>query len=594
MGKPVIDTHRGDSVFRRDRAGKVLAYRGGAAGDAAGANSSNARTSGRGRGMPTSTAAGWTKTSLPEMEHASPIRVVPKEQPPNALPPNLQSNHRKSQMEDALIRRMFLNTPLISSLMEPHTPPLPVIHKGNKNGGNSSVMKLDELKWTMYQILNRTDLSTMTVKESRALLEIKLGLPKDSLEAQRHHTTHWVTEFITADPTEFGAQLLLGNTSGAQMADLRRERPPVMEFAVDEEQATGTEKKKTNDDHINSNSRKTHAPGLSSSSSFTTPFFISPVSTIKGPFGWVCPHHTPFLLLRNSRPLCTFRVGGVGEYVVDEEIESQEHRVDLQRETLPEMDLAIFLPAVPSGEGAEYGTHVLTSKNILARFSPIIRQYLHVLNPKDQSTLEQLKYDDSFRELANRFGKGIEGISVLRLEGDLHIDSIIFVLQLLDVTSFAAALSTLNALGNSPNTPWVMFARTVFGILKLLVRWEIRIPGVVFVDEAMQRAVARIAQRAKLWKSGYSPYAEELFSDLEIYAEKLGLVTTVQMLQAVREGRKVDIETGMIATAIYMRARRASEKSKLRHDGTSVNSRIKCEDQVRRQRGRQKLPTVLP
>mmetsp|Transcript_14294 Transcript_14294/g.20063 ORF Transcript_14294/g.20063 Transcript_14294/m.20063 type:complete len:328 (+) Transcript_14294:114-1097(+) len=50
MGKPVIDTHRGDSVFRRDRAGKVLAYRGGAAGDAAGANSSNARTSGRGRG----------------------------------------------------------------------------------------------------------------------------------------------------------------------------------------------------------------------------------------------------------------------------------------------------------------------------------------------------------------------------------------------------------------------------------------------------------------------------------------------------------------------------------------------------------------
>jgi len=49
MGKPVIDTHRGDSVFRRDRAGKVLAYRGGAAGDAAGANSSNARTSGRGR-----------------------------------------------------------------------------------------------------------------------------------------------------------------------------------------------------------------------------------------------------------------------------------------------------------------------------------------------------------------------------------------------------------------------------------------------------------------------------------------------------------------------------------------------------------------
>jgi len=36
-------------VFRRDRAGKVLAYRGGAAGDAAGANSSNARTSGRGR-----------------------------------------------------------------------------------------------------------------------------------------------------------------------------------------------------------------------------------------------------------------------------------------------------------------------------------------------------------------------------------------------------------------------------------------------------------------------------------------------------------------------------------------------------------------
>jgi len=51
MGKPVIDTHRGDSVFRRDRAGKVLAYRGGAAGDAAGANSSNARTSGRGRGV---------------------------------------------------------------------------------------------------------------------------------------------------------------------------------------------------------------------------------------------------------------------------------------------------------------------------------------------------------------------------------------------------------------------------------------------------------------------------------------------------------------------------------------------------------------
>jgi len=54
MGKPVIDTHRGDSVFRRDRAGKVLAYRGGAAGDAAGANSSNARTSGRGRGR-----GGW-------------------------------------------------------------------------------------------------------------------------------------------------------------------------------------------------------------------------------------------------------------------------------------------------------------------------------------------------------------------------------------------------------------------------------------------------------------------------------------------------------------------------------------------------------
>jgi len=49
MGKPVIESHRGDSVFRRDRTGKVLAYRGGAAGDAAAANSSNARATGRGR-----------------------------------------------------------------------------------------------------------------------------------------------------------------------------------------------------------------------------------------------------------------------------------------------------------------------------------------------------------------------------------------------------------------------------------------------------------------------------------------------------------------------------------------------------------------
>jgi len=52
MGKPVIESHRGDSVFRRDRTGKVLAYRGGAAGDAAAANSSNARATGRGREPP--------------------------------------------------------------------------------------------------------------------------------------------------------------------------------------------------------------------------------------------------------------------------------------------------------------------------------------------------------------------------------------------------------------------------------------------------------------------------------------------------------------------------------------------------------------
>jgi len=63
MGKPVIESHRGDSVFRRDRTGKVLAYRGGAAGDAAAANSSNARATGRGRGASTETKTNFN-TSL--------------------------------------------------------------------------------------------------------------------------------------------------------------------------------------------------------------------------------------------------------------------------------------------------------------------------------------------------------------------------------------------------------------------------------------------------------------------------------------------------------------------------------------------------
>jgi len=497
--------------------------------------------------------------------------------------------------------------------------------------GNSTQM----LKTLMFDILRRTNLSDVTVQKTRYMLEETAGLPRNSLLPYRTVTTGWVNEFLTNGISEFGRGLLGVDVLPGEIAGSSWEIN-----ATTEDNYSGGKTEGDECEIVEKRAKKKKAVPMDHDCERV----LSAQRTesnkalcVNGPFGWICPCHSPFLEVKASsatessglRQLSLYvpsymRFGGV----------DGEHGRD--KAPMGELDLAFFIPAEDTADGD--GMHVFCSSSSLKRFSPVIQRMLSDIARDDsyQQSIKMKRGDPILAKVVGLYGKGLDRVTVLPFEEYLniplnendhfvnlgtnghhysrlahqngaffyealsfdhqdkqgyhiydgiddgygtseasmgsgstfpkgrrkiHVDSLVFLIQILEISTFSSALTVLNSVGCNHKVPWLKTGVALLGILQLLESWKVSFPGVHFLDDAMRVAFGRLALRARLFrrKQRAHPTIEAYFDEIVRLSESLGFIKTMEMIRSVREGKRVDIPTGFYSKRVIVRKNRESK-----------------------------------
>ncbi|GAB5358547.1 hypothetical protein AAMO2058_000467500 [Amorphochlora amoebiformis] len=404
-----------------------------------------------------------------------------------------------------------------SKSLHPQFSGMPSDRSSNRSGfvsrsnvSSNSTNELRALKDWLFFLLSSRNMRNVTVQKSREYLEQICNLHHHSLIAFRNYTTRWVSEFMDAEPTNFGYQLLCHRTVHNVVSPTKESPTTLPRLSIDDER-----------DYWMID------PGLGLRGEWD----VGHLAEIRGPFGWVCPS-----------------------------------LIDPNMTVVDRLNLAFFIPS-----RNQNGLHVFTSLERMVRFSPVIADRVQNPLPEDlrqQSSLFMRHGNPRLEKIFAQCGCALYAVCVIVLEDvdQIHADSLILLLQLLDPVTYGDTLSILQVSGGEKDLPWRHMLRAILGFLILATRWKVNLPGLQYIDDALKPAVGRIAQRAKIWRLGrkYTSIVEEkysnLFDQLENLLRSLGLNKTAELIVHVRSGNRVDIETGVEAKNVYMKRLRALKR----------------------------------